>query len=41
MSESSHSAAGEDGDALVVDEEPVGPAAEEPIALTVGRGVIL
>jgi uncharacterized alkaline shock family protein YloU len=30
----------ETGDALVVDEEPVGPPATEPISLTVGRGVI-
>jgi len=30
-----------DGDALVVDESPVGPPAEDPIELTVGRGVII
>jgi uncharacterized alkaline shock family protein YloU len=28
-------------DALLVDESPVGPAAVEPIELTVGRGVIV
>ena len=30
-----------DGDALVVDEAPLGPIAEEPIELSVGRGVII
>jgi uncharacterized alkaline shock family protein YloU len=31
----------EDADALVLDDEPVGPPAETPIQLTVGRGVIV
>jgi uncharacterized alkaline shock family protein YloU len=31
----------ESQDALVVDESPVGPPAEEPFELTVGRGVIV
>ncbi len=30
-----------DADALVVDDEPVGPPAEQPIQLSVGRGVIV
>ena len=31
----------DDADALLIDHEPVGPPAEEPIQLTVGRGVII
>jgi uncharacterized alkaline shock family protein YloU len=30
-----------DGDALVVDSEPLGPLPERPVELTVGRGVIV
>jgi uncharacterized alkaline shock family protein YloU len=34
-------AAEPDGDAIVVDEAPVGPAPAKPIELSVGRGVIV
>jgi uncharacterized alkaline shock family protein YloU len=30
-----------DGDALVVDSEPLGPPTERPVELTVGKGVIV
>ena len=41
MTDLRNSSAVDDVDALVVDDEPVGPPAEEPIQLTVGRGVIV
>lgn len=34
-------AARHDGETLVLDEEPVRPPADEPVELTVGRGVIV
>ena len=41
MTDDTPTVAGDDADALVVDEAPLGPAAEEPVQLTVGRGVIV
>jgi uncharacterized alkaline shock family protein YloU len=41
MTDSPPAIAADDGDALVVDEAPVGPASETPVELTVGRSVIL
>ena len=41
MSEQPTMGIASDEDALVVDESPVGPPADDPIELTVGRGVIV